>query len=120
MYDLNVFPPAILNSVFMKIFNNNVRAKKLVINITFLATKIPLSSLGYYCSAKAAREMYFKVFAKEFPYVNVLNYSPFAVETDLLQVIEQIKRTIELPALIKLGRLGGIILTPNLITHRLV
>ncbi|XP_044578972.1 sepiapterin reductase-like [Cotesia glomerata] len=67
MYDLKVFLPAVLNSVFMKIFNDNVRAKKLVINMTSVLSKMPLQSLGYYCSAKAARKMYFKVFAKEFP-----------------------------------------------------
>lgn len=61
MYDLNVFSPAILNSVFMRIFNNKVKAKKLVINITSFASKIPFSSGAYYCSARAAREMFFQV-----------------------------------------------------------
>ncbi|KAH0549959.1 hypothetical protein KQX54_016259 [Cotesia glomerata] len=103
IYDLNVFSPAILNSVFMKIFNDNVRAKKLVINMSSLAAKIPLSSMGYYCSAKAAREMYFKVFAKEFPEVNVLNYSPFLTETDFLRAPGSINRTTELPELINLA-----------------
>ncbi|CAD6207941.1 GSCOCG00003199001-RA-CDS [Cotesia congregata] len=120
MYDLNVFLPAVLNSVFMKIFNDNVKAKKLVINMSSLAAKIPLSSMGYYCSAKAAREMYFKIFAKEFPQVNVLNYSPFLTETDLLKAQGSINRTTELPEIIKLARLVGLTLTPSQAAHRLV
>ncbi|XP_074097550.1 sepiapterin reductase [Cotesia typhae] len=88
-YDLNVFSPAVLNSVFMKIFNQNVKAKKLVINITSLCGIKPFKSMGYYCSGKAGREMYFKVFAEEFPEVNVLNYSPGPVETDMLRTIAE-------------------------------
>lgn len=60
-YDLNVFSPAVLNSVFMKIFNDKVQAKKLVINITSLCGIEPFKSMGYYCTGKAGREMYFKV-----------------------------------------------------------
>ncbi|XP_074110981.1 sepiapterin reductase-like [Cotesia typhae] len=110
MYDLNVFSPAVLNSVFMKIFNNNVRAKKLVINMSSVLSTMPLQSLGYYCSAKAAREMYFKVFAKEFPSVNVLNYSPYIVDTDLIRSIEKINRTTEAVELTKKARRSGKIL----------
>ncbi|CAD6207940.1 GSCOCG00003198001-RA-CDS [Cotesia congregata] len=112
MYDLNVFSPAVLNSVSMKIFNNNVRAKKLVINLTSILSKMPLQSLGYYCSAKAAREMYFKVFAKEFPNVNVLNYSPYVVDTDLIRSIEKINRTTEAVEFTQKVRQDRKILTP--------
>ncbi|XP_034934622.1 sepiapterin reductase-like [Chelonus insularis] len=87
-YDLNVFSPAVLNSVFMKIFNN-VRTEKLVINITSKCGIVPFKSMGYYCSGKAAREMYFKVFADEFPLVNVLNYSPGPVETGMLRTASE-------------------------------
>ncbi|KAG6797417.1 sepiapterin reductase [Apis mellifera caucasica] len=82
-YDLNVFIPAILNGVIMKIFNKNTNTKKLVINITSLLGIKPEKSMAYYCSGKAAREMFFKVFALENPQVNVLNYSPGPVETDM-------------------------------------
>ncbi|CAD6207942.1 GSCOCG00003200001-RA-CDS [Cotesia congregata] len=75
---------------------------------------------AYYCSAKAAREMYFKVFAKEFPQVNVLNYSPFFTQTDLLKELEGIKRTAELPILSLMFRFAGLILTPNQVADRLV
>lgn len=60
-YDLNVFVPAILNGVIMKIFNENTNTKKLVINITSLLGIKPEKSMAYYCSGKAAREMFFKV-----------------------------------------------------------
>lgn len=59
-YDLNVFSPAVLNSAFMKVFANK-KIKKTVINITSLCGIQPMKSVGYYCSGKAAREMFFKV-----------------------------------------------------------
>lgn len=82
-YDLNVFGPAILNGVIMKIFNETTNTKKTVINITSLLGLKPTKSTGYYCTGKAAREMFFKVFAIENPEVDVLNYSPGPVETDM-------------------------------------
>ncbi|KZC10335.1 PREDICTED: sepiapterin reductase [Dufourea novaeangliae] len=89
-YDLNVFIPAILNGVVMKIFNENTNTEKTVVNITSLFAIKPTRYTGYYCTGKAAREMFFKVFALENPQVNVLNYSPGPVETDMLhEVCEQ-------------------------------
>ncbi|XP_015123579.1 sepiapterin reductase [Diachasma alloeum] len=82
-YDLNVFSPAVLNSVVMKLFKDNGKCKKVVINMTSHAGILPVKCSGYYCSGKAAREMYFKVFAEEYPEVNVLNYSPGSVKTEL-------------------------------------
>lgn len=60
-YDLNVFVPAILNGVIMQIFNEKTNTEKLVINITSLYGIKPGKYLSYYCSGKAAREMFFKV-----------------------------------------------------------
>ncbi|KAK0167474.1 hypothetical protein PV327_004869 [Microctonus hyperodae] len=60
-YDLNVFSPAVLNCVFMNMFNDNNKIKKVVINISSLCGVKPMKSMGYYCSGKAAREMYFQV-----------------------------------------------------------
>ncbi|XP_043469102.1 sepiapterin reductase [Leptopilina heterotoma] len=82
-YDLNVFSPSVLNNVFVKFFNGRVKKKIFVINITSLCALEPMKSMGYYCSGKAAREMFFKVFAKENPDINVLNYSPGPVKTDM-------------------------------------
>uniref|UniRef100_A0A0C9PT42 Spr_0 protein n=1 Tax=Fopius arisanus TaxID=64838 RepID=A0A0C9PT42_9HYME len=88
-YDLNVFSPAVLNSVVMKIVKDHGKAKAVVINITSYLGIQPMKSVGFYCSGKAAREMYFRVFAEEFPQVNVLNYSPGPVETDMLKTFSE-------------------------------
>ena len=82
-FDLNVFSPAVLNGVVTRIFNDETNTKKTVINITSLFAIKPTNKTGEYCTGKAAREMFFKVFALENPEVNVLNYSPGPVETDM-------------------------------------
>ncbi|KOC63080.1 Sepiapterin reductase [Habropoda laboriosa] len=82
-YDLNVFIPAVLNGVIMKIFDESTNTKKTVINITSLFGIQPGRLMTYYCTGKAAREMFFKVFALENPQIDVLNYAPGPVETDM-------------------------------------
>lgn len=81
-YDLNVFSPAILNSVFMKLFESQVKCKIFTVNITSLCALQPMKSLGYYCSGKAAREMFFKVmiYAEVF---NVPRYNSILVINSL-------------------------------------
>ncbi|XP_046480483.1 sepiapterin reductase-like [Neodiprion pinetum] len=86
-YNLNVFSPAVLNGVFMEIFNDYSKVLRLVINISSYSAVQPYKFMGYYCSGKAAREMFFKVFAVENPNVNVLNYSPGPVDTDMLHAV---------------------------------
>jgi len=60
-YDLNLFVPAVLNAVIMNIFDDRTNTKKVVINITSLFAINMTVEVGYYCTVKAAREMYFKV-----------------------------------------------------------
>jgi len=60
-YDLNLFIPAILNAVVMNLFHDRTNTKKVVINITSLFAINTTAEGGYYCTVKAAREMYFKV-----------------------------------------------------------
>lgn len=79
-FSTNVFTVAKLNSHFMATFSNN---KKLIVNITSKACLVPFKSFTYYCTGKAAREMYFKVLAEEEPDCIVLNYSPGPVDTDM-------------------------------------
>ncbi|XP_015518535.1 sepiapterin reductase-like [Neodiprion lecontei] len=86
-YDLNVFSPAVLNGVFMQLFNEASKVTRFVINVTSIAANTPFGSAGYYCSGKAARTMFFKVFATENPNVYVLNYSPGFVDTDMLHAV---------------------------------
>ncbi|XP_076618615.1 sepiapterin reductase [Colletes latitarsis] len=82
-YDLNVFSPAILNGVIMKIFNEDTNTEKTIINITSLMAIEPKKGICCYSTGKAAREMFFRVFALENPDVDVLNYSPGPVQTDM-------------------------------------
>ncbi|XP_015181900.1 PREDICTED: sepiapterin reductase [Polistes dominula] len=88
-FDLNMFIPIILNGLMMEIFDKNSDTKKLIINITSLLAQLPFASAGYYCTVKAAKEMFFKVFALEYPEVDVLNYSPGPVQTDMLDNFTQ-------------------------------
>lgn len=72
-YDLNVFSPAVLNGVFMELFKEK-SIKKHVINITSLCGIQPMKSVGFYCTGKAAREMYFKVSSNKW---FMINFSKF-------------------------------------------
>lgn len=82
-YDLNVFNVISLNTQFLKIFEENV----IIVNITSLCAIKPMSGMAYYCSGKAAREMYFRVLAEEKKNVRVLNYSPGPVETAMIDYV---------------------------------
>ncbi|XP_055593277.1 sepiapterin reductase [Uranotaenia lowii] len=77
----NVVTVGVLNSCFLRKFKAS--PSKLVVNVTSKACIIPFKSMGFYCSGKAAREMYFKVLADEEPGLVVLNYSPGPVDTDM-------------------------------------
>lgn len=88
-YDLNVFNVITLNTQFLKIFED-VEDRIVIVNITSLCAIKPMSGMAYYCSGKAAREMYFKVLAEEKKHIRVLNYSPGPVETSMIDyVLEQ-------------------------------
>lgn len=83
-FSLNLFSVACLNSLFLKIFPEGSAKQRTVINVTSLCAIKPFKTMGYYCSGKAAREMFFKTFAEENPTINVLNYSPGPVDTDMI------------------------------------
>ncbi|KAF5270712.1 hypothetical protein FQA39_LY01450 [Lamprigera yunnana] len=83
-FDLNVFSVGILNSFLMNKFKNK---KLLIVNITSLCGRQPFKDLAMYGSAKAARDLYFRVLALEEPDVTVLNYSPGPVDTDMVDKI---------------------------------
>lgn len=85
-YDLNVFNVITLNTQFMKVFED-VEERLVIVNITSLCAIKPMSGMAYYCSGKAAREMYFKVLAEEKKHVKVLNYSPGPVETSMIDYV---------------------------------
>ncbi|XP_061393195.1 sepiapterin reductase-like [Musca vetustissima] len=87
-YHTNVFSTIALNGEFFKVF---AQIPKLVINITSLCGIEPFASMSYYCSGKAAREMYFKVLAVEEQNTDtlVLNYAPGPIDTDMTIVIQK-------------------------------
>ncbi|XP_047521713.1 sepiapterin reductase [Pieris napi] len=85
-YDLNVFKVISLNTQFLKLFEE-VEDRIIIVNITSLCAVKPMSGMAFYCSGKAAREMYFRVLAEEKKDMIVLNYSPGPVETTMIDVV---------------------------------
>lgn len=85
---LNVFKVISLNTQFLKIFEA-IEDRVVIVNITSLCAIKPMSGMAYYCSGKAAREMYFKVLSEEKKHVRVLNYSPGPVETAMIDYVLQ-------------------------------
>ncbi|GBP49534.1 Sepiapterin reductase [Eumeta japonica] len=92
-YTLNVFNVIALNTQFLKLFKD-VEDRIIIVNITSLCAIKPMSGMAYYCSGKAAREMYFRVLAEEKKHIKILNYSPGPVETSMIDyVIDQAVNT---------------------------
>lgn len=85
-YDLNVFKVISLNTQFLKIFEE-IEDRAIIVNITSLCAIKPMGGMAYYCSGKAAREMYFRVLAEEKKHIKVLNYSPGPVETAMIDYV---------------------------------
>ena len=85
--DLNLSSTILLNTLFLQKFPKSSGVNVSVVNITSLCAVQPFRSMGYYCVGKAAREMFFKVLADEEPWLDVLNYSPGPVETDMTDII---------------------------------
>lgn len=103
-FDLNVFSVMALNSVFVH-HVMNLTKNITIVNITSLFGRQANSNFGMYGSGKAARDMYFKVLAKEEKSICVLNYSPGMVQTDmaknLLTQLDVINRTQEKDKMLK-------------------
>uniref|UniRef100_A0A1B6CZF9 Sepiapterin reductase n=1 Tax=Clastoptera arizonana TaxID=38151 RepID=A0A1B6CZF9_9HEMI len=78
---LNLYSTTMLTSEFLQVFNSGQRC---ILNITSLCALQPFKSMGYYCIGKASREMYFRVLAEENPSLDILNYSPGPVDTDMV------------------------------------
>ncbi|XP_008322723.1 sepiapterin reductase [Cynoglossus semilaevis] len=58
--------------------------RRTVVNISSICALQPYPSWSLYCTGKAARNMMFKVLAKEEPDIRVLNYGPGPLDTDML------------------------------------
>lgn len=63
--------------------------KLVIVNVSSRSAIAPYQTLGLYCTAKAAREMHFRVLATEQPIskVTVLSYSPGAMDTNMQQTM---------------------------------
>lgn len=89
-FRLNVASVVVLNAIFLRHFASGKQQRKTVVNMSSLCAVEPFASLSLYCTGKAARDMFFKVLAKEEPEVRVLNYAPGPVETSMRsQLLDQ-------------------------------
>ncbi|XP_044740369.1 sepiapterin reductase-like [Chrysoperla carnea] len=118
-YSLNFFTPIIFNSLFVERFLQ-LESKIFIINITSLCGRQPFPSLSQYGSAKAARDLFFKVLAKEYSHINVLNYSPGPVDTDMANSILVKSTDQQIKEVYKQLFTDQTILTPEMTVHKLL
>ncbi|XP_058977745.1 sepiapterin reductase-like [Musca domestica] len=87
-YHTNVFSTISLNVEFFRVF---AKIPKLVVNLSSKCAIEPFASMSFYCSGKAAREMYFNVLAVEEKDTDtvVLNYAPGAIDTDMTVYVQK-------------------------------
>ncbi|XP_011179969.1 sepiapterin reductase [Zeugodacus cucurbitae] len=118
-YHVNVFSVISLNCEFFRVFSGT---PKVVVNITSKCAIEPFASMSFYCSGKAAREMYFRVLAAEQALDNVivLNYSPGPIDTDMTEQIQRTSANKELVAQFKMQRDTKSMLTTEQTTRKFI
>ncbi|XP_014098826.1 sepiapterin reductase [Bactrocera oleae] len=116
-YYVNVFSVIALNCEFFQVFSGT---PKVVVNITSKCGIEPFASMSFYCSGKAAREMYFRVLATEqaLDDVLVLNYAPGAIDTEMTEQVQRDSTNKELVGLFKMQRDTKTMLTPEQTTRK--
>lgn len=72
----NVSSALVLTAGILQAFPRVPLQQRSVVNVSSTFALRPLPSWVLYCTAKAAREMMFRVLAEEQPHVKVLSYSP--------------------------------------------
>ncbi|XP_074141639.1 sepiapterin reductase-like [Sminthopsis crassicaudata] len=82
---LNVTSTLCLTAGVLRAFPPSPGLKRTVVNISSLCAVQPFKSWSLYCAGKAARNMMFRVLAKEELDVRVLNYAPGPLDTDMHQ-----------------------------------
>ncbi|XP_047425433.1 sepiapterin reductase a [Mugil cephalus] len=80
---LNVSSCLCLTAKVLQAFPQQPGVRRTIVNITSLCALQPFCSWVLYCTGKAAREMMFRVLAKEEPDLRVLNYSPGPLDTSM-------------------------------------
>ncbi|XP_067639855.1 sepiapterin reductase [Eurosta solidaginis] len=117
-YHMNVFSAISLNCEFFRAFTG---VPKLVVNITSKCGIEPFASMSFYCSGKAAKEMYFRVLANEQPNVEelvVLNYAPGAIDTQMTVLVQRDSINKELADFFKMQRDTKTMLTTEQTTKK--
>ena len=111
-YHINLFSALALNAEFMRTF---VAIPKLVVNLSTLAALEPFPSMAFYCTVKAAREMYFRVLALEESSGKtlVLNYAPGVIDTQMTLQVQSQSHDPGLAAAFKEQRESKSMLTPQ-------
>ncbi|NXM58908.1 SPRE reductase, partial [Illadopsis cleaveri] len=75
-FSFNLSSALCLTSAALRAFGARPGCSRTVVNISSLCALEPFPSWALYCSGKAAREMLFRVLAKEEPGIRVLSYAP--------------------------------------------
>lgn len=108
-FSLNVFSMMILTTQFFKVFNDASKQRSIV-QITSLAGIQPCNTWGLYCTGKAARDMLMKIAAQESG-IQVLNWAPGPVETEMLDSVCKNTGDADLKTAMSECRAGGNALT---------
>ncbi|MFN8256985.1 MAG: SDR family NAD(P)-dependent oxidoreductase [Bacteroidales bacterium] len=97
VYHINLMAPLILMNGFINAYQN-LKAKKLILNISSGAARHPVESWGLYCSSKSSIDMITKVASEEQKQYNdkisirVLSVAPGIVDTNMQTVIRETTR----------------------------
>ncbi|KAL5007882.1 hypothetical protein ScPMuIL_016688 [Solemya velum] len=83
-FDMNISGMVLLNAAFLQTFPSSSVCSRVVVAVTSLSAVMPMRTWSLYCTAKAARDMFFRVLALEEPEVRVLNYAPGPCLTEML------------------------------------
>ncbi|KAK2901951.1 hypothetical protein Q8A73_011697 [Channa argus] len=84
---LNVSSALVLTAGVLQVFPSRPGLRSTVVNVSSVFAQQALQSWVLYCTAKAPREMMFKVLAQEESNVHVLNYSPGPMDTEMQEDI---------------------------------
>lgn len=87
-YTFNLFSVTALNSVFVK-HVKELTKKIFIINVSAVMGEKPYALFSMYGSAKAARNLYFKVLAVEEDYCRILSWYPGVVKSDMSDEVMQ-------------------------------
>uniref|UniRef100_H3DQZ5 Sepiapterin reductase a n=1 Tax=Tetraodon nigroviridis TaxID=99883 RepID=H3DQZ5_TETNG len=82
---LNISSCLCLTACVLQAFPQRPGVQRTVVNVSSLCAQQPFSSWVLYCTAKAARDMMFRVLAAEEPELRVLSYAPGSgpLDTDM-------------------------------------